>query len=52
MNCFRLVEVKFFHLCLEVRPQCAEIKTLPAYESGSTFDPLKVKKFRPSDTMK
>ena len=52
MNCVKEVEVEFFHLCLEVTPQCAEINALPVYESASTFDPLNLKKFRPSDAMK
>jgi len=47
MNCVKWVEVKFFHLCLEVTPQCAEINELPVNESGFTFDPLQFKIFVP-----
>jgi hypothetical protein len=44
MNYLTWVEITFFHLCLEVTPQCTEINALPVFECGFTFDPLKVKK--------
>jgi hypothetical protein len=52
MNCVKCVEVKSFHLCSEVTPQCAEKNALPVYEPGSIFDSRRVKIFRPSDAMK
>ena len=52
MNCVKWVEVKYFHLCLEVTPQCTGINALPVYESNSIFDPFKLKKLRPSNDMK
>jgi len=53
MNCVKWVEVKYFHLNLEVTPQCTEINAFLVYEAGSTFDPLNLKKkLRRSNDMK